>query len=408
MTRVWEKENGKDLGAKILLFLVSPFFSLLYSIRNLNRKSSFGVIFSFCLVFGLAFTVGNERYENSGDGVAYRILFEQYRNTSSYVFLNDLRDYFKFDEGSKDFYADTVSFLVSRITDNYHILFLVYAFVFAFFQLKSLRFFAVACKQRRMSLFILCLLALFIFNQIFNINGVRFWTATWIAVYSVLQVFYNNKNSYLLLAAVTPFVHGSFFLFLLVIVVALLSRYYKLLWSVLFVLSFAFSTVAVDVFNVVLDYLPSFMSNQAAAYLDEWTIAEYNNQVGTGFWIVGKVFNSLEKVYINVLVLVMIVNRHLINDKHADALFAFLLVLVSMANFTMPIPSVGTRFLRVCFPLIALLFVQYMPERRYRVLVYLFPCIFVFSFYYMALNYFEVVGPSFFVRSPLLVLINSL
>ena len=254
----------------------------------------------------------------------------------------------------------------------------------------------------------LCLLVLFTYNQIFNINGVRFWTAAWIAVYSVLQVFYNNNKRYLILSALTPFVHGSYFLFLIVIVVTLISRYYKKLWAVFFVLSFAFSTVAVDVFNVVVDYLPSFMSNQAAAYLDEWTIAEYNNQVGTGFWVIGKTFTALEKIYINVLVIVMIINRRLINDKHADALFAFLLVLVSMANFTMPIPSVGTRFLRVCFPFIALLFAQYMPERRYKVLVYLFPFVFVFSFYYMVLNYFEVVGPSFFVRSPLVVFLNSL
>ncbi len=408
MTFNWEKESNNDVNAKILLFFISPFISLLYSIRNLNKKSSFWVIFGFCVCFGLAFTVGSERIENSGDGVTYRVLFEQYKNISSSAYMNNLKEYLKFDEGAKDYYADTVSFLVSRITGNYHVLFMVYAIIFAFFQLKALRFFVSANKQKVFSFYLLCLLTLFTFNQIFNINGVRFWTAGWIAVYSALQIFFNDKKTYLFLALLTPFVHGSYFLFLFVVAVALFTSELKKLWITLFVFSFVFSTIAVDVFNMMFNYLPTFMANQASAYLDEWTISEYQNQTGTGFFVIGKAFTFLEKLYINVLIFLLILKRKRLKEKNADNLLGFVLVLASLANFTMPIPSVGTRFIRLLFPFVAVLFLQYMPEKKYNVFIYCFPIIYIFSFYYLFLNYMEVVGPLFFISSPLVIIINSL
>lgn len=409
MISSWKKENNSDIAAKFVLFLISPFVSLLYSLRNLNKKSSFWVVFGFCVCFGLAFNVGLERFEGSGDGITYRVQFEQYRTVSTSEYLGDLKSYLEFDEGAKDFYADTVSFLVSRVTGNYHFLFMVYAIVFAFFQLKALRFFVSANAQNKpFSLYVLCLLALFTFNQIFNINGVRFWTAAWIAVYSVLQIFYNGNKRFLLLAAITPFVHGSFFLFLVTVVLALFSSKLKNVWMIVFVLSFAFSTIAVDVFNMALDYLPSFMANQASAYLDEWTISEYQNQQGTGLFAIGKAFTTLEKVYINLLVLLLAIKKKDDYNKGSNKLIVFILILASMANFTMLIPSVGARFIRILYPLIALLFVQYMPESKYKILVYCFPVIFVFSFYYLFMNYLNVVGLSFFISSPLLIFINSI
>lgn len=408
MQGIWEKESDKDRKAKIILFLISPLLSLLYSLPRLRQKSSLYVIFGFCVFFGLAFTVGKERYENSGDGITYRIQFEEYRNDPGYLYLLDLQKYLEFDSGAKDFYADTVSFLVSRVTGNYHVLFMIYAIIFSFFQLKSLRFFIKANKYKSLSYYVFCLLLLFTFNQIFNINGVRFWTAAWIAVYSVLQIFYNNKKIYLLLALFTPFVHGSYFLFLFVLVFALLTKKFKSIWAALFITSFLFSTVAVDVFNAAFDYLPSFMANTASAYLDEDNIAEHQNQTGTGFWVIGKAFNIMERLFINLLVLILIINRKLITDKNANSLMAFLLVIISVANFTMPIPSVGVRFIQLTYPLIALLYVQYMPENRYGKLVLWFPIIFIFSFYYLFLNYLEVVGVSFFFLSPVIIVFKTL
>lgn len=408
MNGIWDKENNRDISNKVLLFLISPFFSLVYSLRSLNRKSSFWVIFGFCVFWGLAFTVGTERYENSGDGITYRAMFERYRTVSVDEFMFDLKEYLKFDEGAKDFYADTVSFLVSRVTGNYHVLFMVYAIIFAFFQLKCLKFFISANKYKTLTFYVFCLLAMFTLNQIFNINGVRFWTAAWIAVYSVLQIFYNGKNSYLVLLAFTPFVHGSYFLFVFAVVIALLTKGLKKVWTVLFVLSFAFSTIAVDVFNTAVNYLPTFMVNQAEAYLDAWTISEVNNRVGTGFWVVGKVFASLEKIYMNLLVLLLIINRNRLEGSKSDNLLGALLVMISMANFTMPVPSVGVRFIRLTFPLIALLFLQNMPEKKYRYLIIAFPFIFIFTFYYLVLNYLEVVGPTFFISSPIYIIIKDL
>lgn len=404
----WEKENKQDVATKVILFLISPFFSLLYSFRTLNRKSSFWVIFGFCVFFGLAFTVGLDRFEGSGDGITYRALFEQYKSVSVSEYMQTLSEYLEFDAGSKDFYADTVSFLVSRITGNYHILFMIYAIVFSYFQLKSLRFFVQENCQKQITLYVFCLFALFTFNQIFNINGVRFWTAAWIAVYSVLQIFYNGNKRYLLLVAFTPFVHGSYFMFLVVVLLALFTSKFKKSWIILYVLSFVFSTISVEVFNMTMDYLPDFMAGQAAAYLDEWTIAERENSVGTGFWIVGKAFGVMSRIYINVLILVLAINKKIDYNEDSKKLLGFILILGSMANFTMPIPSVGGRFMCLLFPLIAVMFIHNMLEKKYNKLIYCFPVLYFFSFHQLFLNYLNVVSIGFFFSSPIVILINSL
>ena len=364
------------------------------------------MFFGFCICYGLAFTVGTEWFEGAGDGVRYRVLFEQYRNVPWSFYLKDLRDYLQFDEGAKDFYADTISFLVSRITSNYHVLFMVYAIIFSYFQLKCLRFFVTNNKTNRLTLYVFCLLLLFLSNHIFNINGVRFWTAAWIALYSVLQVFYNGNKKYLLLALFTPFVHGSYFLFLFFMFLCLITKKYKKAWFIIYILSFAFSTIAVDVFNFALDYLPSFMAKQASAYLDEWNIEARNARVGTGFWAIAKFLGSVEKVYINILLILLVINRNLIDEKHSDDLLSFLVVLCAMCNFAMPIPSVGVRFIRLTFPIIALLYMKKMPEKRFTGLLMLFPVIFVFDFYYMFLHYMSSVGIKFFISSPLYLLYN--
>lgn len=190
----WPKENNSDKALKIILFLISPFIAFLYSLRTIKTKSSYVVFFLFCVFFGLSFSVSAGKDEhNRADGASYREKFELYKYVSDSEFYNRFNEYFTFEEGAKDYYFDTVAFYVSRVTDNYHIMFMVFAIVFAYFGLKSLRFLTSEPKFDA-SLSCLILVYLFMINQIFNINGVRFWTAAWIGVYCIFQIFRNGNK----------------------------------------------------------------------------------------------------------------------------------------------------------------------------------------------------------------------
>src|SRR5690606_5049315 len=218
--------------------LCSPFIAFLYSLRTIKTKSSYVVFFLFCVFFGLSFSVSaGKDEENKSDGASYREKFELYKYVSDSEFYYRFNEYFTFEEGAKDYYFDTVAFYVSRVTDNYHIMFMVFAIVFAYFGLKSLRFLTSEPKFDA-SLSCLILVYLFMINQIFNINGVRFWTAAWIGVYCIFQIFRNNNKKYFLLALCTPFFHGAFWVYIVVITFAYFSKCTRKLWVVLFFISF--------------------------------------------------------------------------------------------------------------------------------------------------------------------------
>ena len=206
----WNKEIKIDKAIKAILFILNPILGVLYSFKRINTKSSYIVFFLFALVFGLSFTVeSGKTAESRFDGASYREKFDRYIYYGENLYFTRLSEYLGFKEGDKDFYFDTVAFFTSQWTNNYHFIFLIFAAVFAYFALKSFRFLTVE-PNFTTSLSCLILAYLFMSNQIFNINGVRFWTAAWIGVYCIFQVIKNGNKRYFWLALLTPFVHGAF------------------------------------------------------------------------------------------------------------------------------------------------------------------------------------------------------
>jgi hypothetical protein len=265
----WNKEIKTDKAAKAILFILNPILGVLYSFKRINTKSSYLVFFLFAIVFGLSFTVqSGKTVANQFDGASYREKFERYIAYGEVLYFTRLKEYLEFEDGDKDFYFDTFAFFISKLTHNYHALFFVLAIVFAYFALKSFRF-LTAEPNFTSSLSCFILAYLFMINQIFNINGVRFWTAAWIGIYCVFQVFKNGNKRYLWLSILTPFVHGAFWIFVVLLVFGFFFK--KLnhrLWVFLFLISFLASNLSVELIKVVVDYLPQFLSKTAEAYID--------------------------------------------------------------------------------------------------------------------------------------------
>ena len=191
---VWLKENKQDKAIKLMLFIISPFAAMLYSLRTMNKKSSYVVFFMFAVFFGMSFTIeSGKTEENRADSATYRRNFERYIFEGEFYYYERFQEYLDFDEGDKDFYFDTLAYFVSRVTENYHFLFMVFAIVFAFFALNTLKIFTSE-KKFDNSYASYVLVALFMINDIFNINGVRFWTAAWIGVFCIFQIFSKNNK----------------------------------------------------------------------------------------------------------------------------------------------------------------------------------------------------------------------
>src|SRR5690554_616720 len=400
----WPKENNTDKALKIILFLISPFIAFLYSLRTIKTQSSYVVFFLFCVFFGLSFSVSlGKSEENRADGASYREKFELYKYVSDSEFYNRFNEYFTFEEGAKDYYFDTVAFYVSRVTDNYHIMFMVFAIVFAYFGLKSLRFLTSEPKFDA-SLSCLILVYLFMINQIFNINGVRFWTAAWIGVYCIFQIFRNDNKKYFLLALCTPFFHGAFWVYILVITFAYFSKWTRKVWVVLFFISFLVSNISVELVRGIIDSLPPFIARMAQSYTDEGYIEE-RAAAGSGFYWVAEFFRFAVRVYINYLVWLFIKNSNRITaNPKTKALFAFLLIWMTFVNFTMPIPSLGARFMYLAYPIIAYIWLVNFKGVKYQKVLHAMPFVFLFSFYTQFLLYKNVLDISFYFSSPFYLL----
>lgn len=404
----WLREDKQDVGVKMVLFLISPFFSFLYSLRRIRTKSSFVIFFLFSVFFGLSFTVGKIRYPGSGDGVSYRISFENYTSISYSAFYKGFLRYFSFTRGDIDYYFDTVAFFVSRGTDNYHVMFMVFAIIFSFFQLKTFKFFATE-KKFNNSIICLILAFLFTFNQIFNINGVRFWTAAWVGTYAIFQIFGNGNKRYFILAFITPFIHAAFWVYLGILVLGYFTKKYDKIWVILFFISFFISNLAIEVIVNAKDYLPPVLKSFAASYTREEAISKVKQQ-GTGLWLVGRIFDILLRVYINYLVYLFIRNSASIKELNYKSknLYLFLLVWMTFVNFAMPVPSLGVRFLILAFPIIAYVWLINFRDIRYRYVIYLLPIVFFMSIYTLIGNYINVLDPSFYYSSPIVLLFKYL
>lgn len=389
----WRPEGKNQIGLKVLMFLFSPVLGLCYSLKSLGTKSTHIIIFLFCLCFGLAFTVSNVRTEGSIDGITYRAEFEDYQYKSLESFQSDFSDYLSFASGEQDFYCNSLSFLISRFTSNYHIFFLFAALIFSYFQLRSLRF-LTSNKNFTNNLFCFILFSLFIWNQIFNINGLRFWTAAWIAVYSCFQLLVNKNKTYLLLALLTPFVHASYFLYIVILAIYYLFGRFEKSWTMLFLCSFVLSTITVELTRGVATYLPDILARKVDFYTDSQYIIE--RKTGTGFWFIDRFFSILSVVYVNLLAAILIFKNGLPPQSDTNrSLLRFLIIWMCFSNIFMPVPSVGGRFILLSYPIVAYLWLSYFSNKKYRTFILALPFVFAMKIYYMAKDYIEVLDLDF-------------
>lgn len=254
-----------SVGSKLILFFLNPFLSAIVSLKDIRDGLSHRILYLWFLVFGIGFCAVNE----AADSFRY---VEDFLVESQYTwarYMQEVREWATFESNIKDIYTLTVNVLVGQFTSNYHWTYLIYAAVFGFFYIKSLKIFL---KHQMVANEIVFYALLFMFcysNPIFNINGVRFWTAAWIGVYVALNLFIEKNYWAIPLLVLMPLVHGSSVIWVAIMVAALLlSRFQKVTIGLYLASSFV---SAVSYLNILNDYsylLPQFMQNQIWSYTE--------------------------------------------------------------------------------------------------------------------------------------------
>lgn len=374
-----------NLGNKLALFFLNPFISAIVSLKNIRDGVSHRILYLWFLVFGIGFCAMNE----AADSFRY---VEDFLVESQYTwaqYMQTVREWATFESNIKDIYTLTVNVLVGHFTSNYHWTYLIYAAVFGYFYIKSLRLF-LKYQQVQSNVIFYFLLFLFCYsNPIFNINGVRFWTASWIAVYASLQIVLENKYHYSLLLVITPLVHGTFPIWISLLFISLISGRFNKIWKALFVAS---SFVTALSFLSILDdysgYLPQYMQNQIWSYTQsEGALKKMSGELTADLPLYAQIFNALPGYFTLFLSYLIVFNSKKFTEnptsKHTYQIF---IVLATLTNFLSAIPSVG-RFKALVVPFIVILWAMNHDKlRNFDKYFYYIPLCYCYSLLYWYRN----------------------
>ena len=391
---------------KIILFILNPFISAIVALKNIRDGVSHRILYLWFLVFGIGFCAMNE----AADSFRY---VEEFMMESQYTwtrYLLEVKEWATFESNIKDIYTLTVNVLIGKFTSNYHWTYLVYATVFGFFYIKSLKIFLKHQMVKKEIVFYALLFMFCYSNPIFNINGVRFWTAAWIGVYVALNLFAEKKYRTIPLLILLPLVHGSSVIWVVIMLAAIiLSRVQKVTIGLYLASSFV---SAVSYLNILNDYsymLPQFMQNQIWSYTESEMALERMagiSQYGAAY---ADFLIALPGYFQILLCILLILNRREINrNKESGILMTVTLALAAITNFLSGIPSMG-RFQTFVIPFLVIVWsMNHDVLKKYDKVFYAVPILYAYSLLYWYRNMSSVTELYLYIFPAPLTAINYL
>ena len=370
----------KSVGSNLILFFLNPFLSAIVSLKNIRDGVSHRILYLWFLVFGIGFCAMNE----AADSFRY---VEDFMVESQYTwgrYLQEVREWATFESNIKDIYTLTINVLVGQFTSNYHWTYLIYAAVFGFFYIKSLKIFLKHQMVKKEIVFYALLFMFCYSNPIFNINGVRFWTAAWIGVYVALNLFVERKYRMIPLLILMPLVHGSSVIWVVIMLAAIiLSRFQKVTIGLYLASSFV---SAVSYLNILDDYsylLPQFMQNQIWSYTESEMALERLAGISEYGAAYADFLIALPGYFQILLCILLILNRKEINqNKKAGILMTVMLALAAITNFLSGIPSMG-RFQAFVIPFLVIVWsMNHDILKKYDRYFYAVPILYAYSLLY--------------------------
>jgi len=394
------KKRDNSILGKLIFFLIWPFGSFLYSVLTAKTKSSQVIFYLFFILFGWSFIAEIE----SRDSFRYVQEFKSFSSSPVANYIDTIINYVTLDSSVKDIYAQTAYLLASIIAgNNYHLLLALFAAVFGFFYVKSLGF-MLNNKEFDYSIPSVFVVACFaLSNPIFNINGVRYWTAAWVFCFACFSFFVSNDRKLIFLILITPLIHIAF-----IIPVALFWIYYFFAKSyIVLIICYGLSFFIGGVSELLLSkqsLFPPVIQNMIESYTGMSVSHEGQNWT----WY-GEIAQKFPYYYLNILVIFLLMNlKYIKSHKMSNRIMMFVLVLFSFVNVTMSIPSLGGRLYMLIIPFLmflCLIWKNRMPNLIY--LIYLIPIAFIRPVYIWFFHTKSVSDPILYISNFFHIIIKN-
>lgn len=357
--------------SSIIATILFPIFMLPYSIRNIKFLDG-----RICLTLFIAFFGYNLIYHPEGavfgegvDCARYAVVFSQAAsmdNISFYDFFMQLDSH-----DNVDYFNPILLYLVSRITANTHIYFMVYAFIFAILYVNNI--YKIIYQCRKNSDYSLKLL-FFVFALILSIHdfgAIRMPLAFQVYIYGIQKyLFSNNKKVALLWIASSMLIHFSMFIFIIAFLLYLFIHKLDIKYFfILFIFAHLLSSVDIAFMQSIFSFLPGGISDRLFLYTNE---ANLENFESGGKYYLGEMnlWGRLDSMILRYYVLIALVWLYIKDIQLTDNqkyLFKLSLYIYSVALLLSNMPS-GYRFILpgayICVATILILYTNNINVKR--------------------------------------------
>lgn len=398
--------NDRDKGIKFLLSIIYPLGAFFYSWKNLKSRSTHWVFFLFFIVYGLCFTAAFE----AADSYRYVEDLRAFSMNAKGNFQSVTQEFFSKDSEKKDIFVYALYYLTDILAwGNYRVFFALVAIVFGFFFLRSFKFITDDEAFRNTPFFVLLSLIFMLSNPIFNINGVRFWTAAWIAVYATFQVLINKKWIYILLLAVLPLVHGSYYVFIAFFAAAYLARHLYKILPYLFFISFFFTDIALQIIPDISGYLPPFMQNMIWSYTESSeALARMSGEEAQQQALYARILLGIPRYYHVLLIYLLVRCRPHFKDETSKEFLGFVLGYGALINISSMIPSM-IRFWYLLIPFYVYIWVHNSQAMaKYNNVIYWYPAIALYPTFRVLRNMYYTTDPVLYFSNTVHIVIRAL
>lgn len=189
----------------IIAFLLAPVINLFYALVAKKDKAAKFSLILFFAYYGLSFVA----FSTGIDSDTYSSRFKMYVDKDfNYLVETAIKPFVRGEGGKVDITEDIIYFSVSRFTNSEAVLFGVFCLIFSIFYLKIVFLLRDHnyLKNRSVWLFLFCMVL--IINPSLGVNQFRFWTASILLIYSVLNIyFYGRKVKYIIYILLTGLIH---------------------------------------------------------------------------------------------------------------------------------------------------------------------------------------------------------
>lgn len=366
--------------------LILPLSSLYISLKHFRRPEAKNVFWLFCIFLGMIhiiFPVGG----SDADGTRYaQKLIEMHQlsvsweNFTSSLFVA---------KGSVDIYQPLATYIVSLFTDNPHWLFMIFGIIFGFFYSRNMWYILNRLpKENKLTIFFL-IIYFFTICPIWEINGVRMWTALHVFFYGALPYILEKDKSKIGWVIASLFFHFSFFtpvILFFAYILIIQSKTHLLITPLTVWFCFTFFIEAIDYGQVryYISYLPDFMQYKLLSYTGEEVTTQFMaSRSSYNFFV--NLSNIISKYGIAIAIIyIATLGRKVIIKSHSICnLLCFTFFIYGIANILSLIPS-GGRFLKVsqmfALPVIIFFFVflqRHQTEKFQHLFVKIIPFILI-------------------------------